>query len=892
MAEVSIGETVSLGEPSGPQASFNVWNNLLYPLRDLQTGETISIDDPNAASGESFNVWDNILPASKTASGTLHKASDVEVGAVLSGLWFNMIIFVVVICAYELVSRVFPSVYRRNRNSEIVLPKTPLPLAWVPAILRVSTSQVRKICGMDAYFFLRYIRICFQVTAITGFYGILILCPLYATGGNGAVGWYHLSMANLVSKSWRLWFPTGFMVLMTLYVCFLLNEEYKHYVNCRMEFLTKGDSHVHPQQRYTLMVEEIPHELRNDESLRQYFEQLFPNRVHSTCIVLNLPQLTELCARRERVVQRLEKCKVIAEVTGRRPFHKVGVHKYMDVARRVNLYEDDPRLPNSGERTDSINYYTKYLDVLNQKILEIQKEKMMLANRGEFIQSRKASEWISHSLGITQSFVDDEDMGGSSGEGMNFTRGLYYIVRKLGVDFVFGGLSNLNRPLDSVVDTVSGRTDTSNAFITFTDLVTVTCAVRAPLSHEAGVLSVQVAPDSRDIEWKNAHIDKGWSSGREGAANIFLGLGAILWSVPVTFVQALANLESLSKIPGLSGLTRLLTGDSAAFLNGYLPVLALIALIASLPPLFSWIGSTFERRKSKSDIQHSTIKRFFYYQLANIYITVTAGSILDTLAEILDHPSNVFALLGTSVPAVVGYFIMFILTKTFAALPFILLRVPSLLHRVGSFFCCRDAFKTARDTEKEKQSEKIDLGREYPNQLLVIVIMFTYATISPLILPAAAFYFAAAYVVYKKQLLFVYSSTYESGGTFFPTACNRTLVGLVAAQCTLIGYTVLRLGFYQPLVLFPLPFYTYRMMQTFRRLYEEPGQYLSLERAIDLDKQATKSDQLGDKPSHLFSENIYRQPNLRQEIVEPMSFSRSEDVDGDSSTESTGMKAV
>lgn len=507
----------------------------------------------------------------------------------------------------------------------------------------------------------------------------------------------------------------------TLYVCFILNEEYKHYVNCRMEFLTKGDSHVHPQQRYTLMVEEIPHELRSDESLSQYFEQLFPNRVHSTCIVLHLPQLTELCARRERVVQRLEKCTAVAEITGRRPFHKVGVHKYMDVTRRINLYEDDPRLPQSGERTDSINYYTKYLEILNGKILEIQEEKMLLASRGEFIQTRKASEWISHSLGIKHSTMEEDEMGDSLGEDMSLCRGLYFILRKLGIDFVFGGLSNLNRPFDTVVDTVSGRTDTSNAFVTFTDLVTVTCAVKAPLSHEAGVLSVQMAPDPRDIEWRNAHIDKAWSNGREGAANILLGLGAILWSVPVTFVQALANLESLAKIPGFSGINW--SGESAAFLNGYLPVVALIGLIASLPPVFAWIGSSFERRKSKSDIQHSTIKRFFYYQLANIYITVTAGSILDTLAEILDHPSNIFALLGTSVPAVVGYFIMFILTKTFAGLPLILLRVPSLLLTLGNFCCCKDAFKTPRDIEKSGQSEKMDLGREYPNQLLVIVIV-------------------------------------------------------------------------------------------------------------------------------------------------------------------------
>lgn len=225
MTEVSIGETISLGESSVPAdsttgASFNVWDNLIDPLRTLQ-GEVVSIDG-SATGGDSFNIWDNFLPdANKTAAGAgLKKASDVEVGAVLSGLWFNMIIFVVVVCLYELVFRVFPSVYKRNRNSEIVLPKTPLPLAWVPAILRINTAQVRKICGMDAYFFLRYIRICFHVSAITGFYGLLILCPLYASGGNGAVGWYHLSMANLVSKSWRLWFPTIFMHFMVSRVRF------------------------------------------------------------------------------------------------------------------------------------------------------------------------------------------------------------------------------------------------------------------------------------------------------------------------------------------------------------------------------------------------------------------------------------------------------------------------------------------------------------------------------------------------------------------------------------------------------------------------------------------------------------------------------------------------
>ena len=46
-----------------------------------------------------------------------------------------------------------------------------------------------------------------------------------------------------------------------------------------------------------------------------------------------------------------------------------------------------------------------------------------------------------------------------------------------------------------------------------------------------------MAPEPRDIIWANAHVNLGWSKGREFTANMLLGLGAILWSVPVASIQ-------------------------------------------------------------------------------------------------------------------------------------------------------------------------------------------------------------------------------------------------------------------------------------------------------------------------------------------------------------------
>ena len=113
----------------------------------------------------------------------------------------------------------------------------------------------------------------------------------------------------------------------------------------------------------------------------------------------------------------------------------------------------------------------------------------------------------------------------------------------------------------------------------------------------------------------------------------------------------------------------------------------------------------------------------------------------------------------------------------------------------------------------------VQYGWEFPSQLLVIVIVFSYAVICPVILPFGLLYFMGSLVVYKKQVLYVYQPVYESGGTMFPSALQRTLFGLVCGQMTLIGYQITRGCYYQPIFLLPLPVGTIMGMGYFRRHY-------------------------------------------------------------------------
>lgn len=111
-------------------------------------------------------------------------------------------------------------------------------LEWALPVHRTPWSTFRKLAGLDAYFYLRYIRMCLKITVVSSFWAIVILCPVYATGGGDQSGFYHFSMANVLQEDkGRVWVPTFFCWAFTMYCWFCVRSEMIHYVELRMEFL-------------------------------------------------------------------------------------------------------------------------------------------------------------------------------------------------------------------------------------------------------------------------------------------------------------------------------------------------------------------------------------------------------------------------------------------------------------------------------------------------------------------------------------------------------------------------------------------------------------------------------------------------------------------------------
>jgi calcium permeable stress-gated cation channel len=120
--------------------------------------------------------WNSTFDQADEFTSQLQPAKDVSVHAVMSSLYFNAIVFCFLLASYEVLRRIMPSVYASRKlydteASERGIPGTLdlpfdsyVPFDWVAPVFGVSWKIVRQTAGLDAYFFLRFIRMCVRIT--------------------------------------------------------------------------------------------------------------------------------------------------------------------------------------------------------------------------------------------------------------------------------------------------------------------------------------------------------------------------------------------------------------------------------------------------------------------------------------------------------------------------------------------------------------------------------------------------------------------------------------------------------------------------------------------------------------------------------------------------------
>lgn len=121
----------------------------------------------------------------------------------------------------------------------------------------------------------------------------------------------------------------------------------------------------------------------------------------------------------------------------------------------------------------------------------------------------------------------------------------------------------------------------------------------------------------------------------------------------------------------------------------------------------------------------------------------------------------------------------------------VILRIGALSRYLVLRSLHRTPYLTQRELEEVYRVEPIYYGYEYPTLLLVIVICFTYACISPVILIFGALYFSGALMVYKVRFFFDSIQTLRIKTIFFSyvTTC---LIETIKETSPICVYTSLR----------------------------------------------------------------------------------------------------
>jgi len=187
------------------------------------------------------------------------------------------------------------------------------------------------------------------------------------------------------------------------------------------------------------------------------------------------------------------------------------------------------------------------------------------------------------------------------------------------------------------------------------------------------------------------------------------------------------------------------------------------------------------------------VRLYWLFLLINVFLlSAVAVSVFDILSKFVDHPQAVITLLATSLPKQATYFTNYMVLQGYAGYPlFWLLRVDELL------ICkLRHILVTKSKLEYREAEEPVPFfyALLYGRELLVFTIALTYCSMTPFMLPFAAFYFAIAYLVAKYNVLNVYP-THHEGMRMTSVVMDRVIVAVLLYQVIMLGVFSLKFFF-------------------------------------------------------------------------------------------------
>lgn len=687
------------------------------------------------------------------------------------------------------------------------------PLSWVISTLKYPIHELLASHGLDAAMYMRFLltqtRIFFALTVFSA----IVLIPTYATadeeGVEDAVGMQKASLANIAAMSKRLWVTLFSEIAVVFIILMFLYRDMLKYTHWRIQY--RKDSTNNPSN-FAILIMDIPSDSRDSTNIFSMFNRIFPGQVVAVHNVRDAHHLLSLKTRYVSAVNKKQRAQLSSAASNspRSPRSEC-------VTPDAGIYDN---ASNHGDESKPCSYPPLELHSDNMKqgedVIESKLDgKGLEANQSAVVTFSASTDFEKQGRGtpcqmLKKEFYDIKSneekaepqylqnsssmksIRRSSASSQNPSPRLHALTRTDSDNMAqFNRQVNRARGVleDIEKDIEHSAPVTHAVFVVFRSKVAATNAVTSPIFPSTGFFKIARAPDPRAINWSRINISRYTARIRQYISFAVLTASVLFWVIPSSFIQGLGNLEELGKTLAASDIFFLQNfveknENFAHFLEGVLPPILLFLVLLAIPQLMRFVVS-FERIPSRVQAENKVRNfLFFFYVMSNFVYQVFFGTLWKTLEDIVEDPRRLVHYLSTNIPAQATFLMKYVLINSFLGSVMGLLNMGRLLFR--PFIVWRA--KTERDKiQADRLFADYPYAKMYALCMMISLISYVYATISPIINAVAFLYFALAYLCTKQLLLYSHRPMYEGGGYLFRDAWTGLLIGLYVHQVSMIA---------------------------------------------------------------------------------------------------------
>jgi len=210
------------------------------------------------------------------------------------------------------------------------------------------------------------------------------------------------------------------------------------------------------------------------------------------------------------------------------------------------------------------------------------------------------------------------------------------------------------------------------------------------------------------------------------------------------------------------------------------------------------------------------------------------------------------------------------MVKTMFGLPWELSRAWAGFQMVWAWvFSDKRQWTTRSQRQAYLNYPELLYGWVYPSLLSVIGISMAYQVVTPLVSLFASAYFVLAEIVYKNNILHVYTAKTDTGGTMWTDVVKSLVYVMFFAHFLLGCYLLMHNAIGPTLTIIALCIVDVAFLDYCHRAFEVPSRVAPLEIATVKDHKETSR---GSVANCQFSNQIYEQPALRLDAVVEEAF--------------------